>query len=169
MKNLLKISILTFVAFFFLNGLGANESKGQLFGSPELNWEKVLIELKKINARLVFLHNKGLPTLHRNQAEMMDQMRSLRNMLPGTQGITQDMEPMVAANQEQFQQMTQNNEAALAAMKLQMDKQADRTGQVIGHLSKILEANANQFQALNTRLDNMGKDLKETKERLAVF
>ncbi|QPJ61895.1 MAG: hypothetical protein G3M70_08420 [Candidatus Nitronauta litoralis] len=194
--------------------LGVNPSSAQLFGSDEKNWEKVLIELKKINARLVSLHNKDLPTLHHNQAEMMDQVGSLRSMLPSIQGkmeelrsnqseqltsvqarigqietfvqgemtrqadlqkgemngfkvdvaakfdqlrqgMAQDMEQLAASNQGQFDQMTQNNQAALDAMKLQMDKQADMTVKVIGQLTKIVDANANQFQTLNTRLDSL--------------
>ncbi len=211
MKRLLNfLWICVFLSLIF----GANPASAQLFGSDEKNWEKVLIELKKINARLVSLHNKDLPTLHHNQAEMMSQVGGLRSMMPGIQGkmeelrsnqsdqltqvqgrigqietfvqgeltrqadlqkgemngfktdvaakfdqlrqgMAQDMEQMAGANQGQFQQMTQNNEAALAAMKLQMDKQADMTGKVIGQLTKIVEANANQFQTLNTRLDSL--------------
>ncbi len=213
MKRLLNF---LWISIFLSLVFSASPASAQLFGSDEKNWEKVLIELKKINARLVSLHNKDLPTLHRNQAEMMDQVGSLRNMLPGIQGkmeelrsnqsdqmsgiqnrigqiesfvqgemsrqgdlqkaelsgfkkdvadkfdqlrqgMAQDMEQMATANQGQFQQMTQNNEAALTAMKLQMDKQADKTGQVIGHLSKILEANASQFQTLNTRMDSLNQ------------
>lgn len=211
MKRLLNF---LWICVFLSLVLGVNPASAQLFGSDEKNWEKVLIELKKINARLVSLHNKDLPTLHHNQAEMMEQVGGLRSMMPGIQGkmeelrsnqsdqltqvqarigqietfvqgemtrqadlqkgemngfktdvaakfdqlrqgMAQDMEQMAAANQGQFQQMTQNNEAALAAMKLQMDKQADMTGKVIGQLTKIVEANANQFQTLNTRLDSL--------------
>lgn len=211
MKPLTQIMIASIL--ILLTGV-ATPASAQLFGSDEKNWEKVLIELKKINARLVSLNNKDLPTLHSNQADIIEQTHTMRSMLPGIQGkmeelrsnqtdqlgemqarigqietfvqgelarqgelqkgemsgfkkdvadkfdqlrqgMAQDMEQMAAGNQAQFQQMTQNNDAALAAMKLQLDKQADMTVQVIGHLTKVLEVNEKQYQALNARLDGL--------------
>lgn len=216
---------LLWICFFLSLVFGVNPASAQLFGSDEKNWEKVLIELKKINARLVSLHNKDLPTLHSNQAELMDQARTVRSMLPGIQGkmeelrsnqteqltgmqgrigqietfvqgemarqsevqkgelngfkndvatkfdqlrqgMAQDIEQMAASNQSQFEQMSQSNQAALAAMKLQMDKQADMTGQVIAHLTKILEVNANQFQNLNTRVDTIVQTVSANSQAL---
>ncbi len=215
MKPLAQFLIFSFL--ILLTG-GATPASAQLFGSDEKNWEKVLIELKKINARLVSLHNKDLPTIHSNQADLMEQTHTMRSMLPGIQGkmeelrsnqsdqlgqvqarigqietfvqgelarqgdvqkgemsgfkkdlvdkfdqlrqgMAKDMEQIAATNQTQFQQMTQNNQATLAAMKLQMDKQA-------GILTKILEVNTNQYQALNARLETLQQAVNTNSQAL---
>lgn len=88
MKPLTQIMIASIL--ILLTG-GATPASAQLFGSDEKNWEKVLIELKKINARLVSLNNKDLPTLHSNQADIMEQTHTMRSMLPGIQGKMEEL------------------------------------------------------------------------------
>jgi len=223
MKRLASFLIAWFLLFC---AVAAAPASAQLFGSEAKNWEKVLVELKKINARLVTLHTRDLPTLHGNQADLKDQMDNVRGLLPALQGkmeesntrqdqrfgqldarigqietlvkgelerqtvkqqaeltgfkkdmvdkfeqlklgLARDMETFAASNQKQFQGMKDQNDKAAAAMKLQLDKQADLSGKVIDHLGGILDAGARQYQDLDRRLDTLQQALATSQKTLA--
>ncbi len=219
--------MLLIVGSLMVAGGGVMPASAQLFGSDAKNWEKVLVELKKINARLVTLHTRDLPTLHGNQADLKDQVDHIRGMFPGLQGkleenntrqeerlrqlearlgqvdsavksalarqtqvqqeeiagfkkdmtgkfeelkqsLAKDTETIAAANQAQLQAIQEQNQKAWVSMKQQLDKQADLTGQVIDHLTRILDSTGRQYQEVTRRLEGLKTALSANRETLAA-
>ena len=61
----------------------------QIFGSDEENWNKVFVELKKINSRLVTLETQGLGSLKNQLENMLREIEEVKHTLPQLQGVVE--------------------------------------------------------------------------------
>jgi len=76
------IRTLAFLLFF----LFPFNAFAQIFGSDEENWNKVFVELKKINSRLVTLETQGMGSLRSQLENMLREIEGIKHTLPQLQG-----------------------------------------------------------------------------------
>lgn len=89
-------SIVILLASIAIIGISPDRGWSQLFGSDEDKWERVMMEMKKINSRLVSLKTTDLKnledsqnTLKQTQGEILAQIQGLQSIIPNIQGVVE--------------------------------------------------------------------------------
>ena len=157
----------------------------QLFGDEEKKWERVLMEMKKINSRLVSLKTKDVENLQATQGklqatqgEVLSQIQALQTMLPNIQGVVEQ------SNSELGKQVTDVT-SKLADMEIflkdELDRQNNNQAETIDNLRVELSSKSDVLRSeltsqvgalrsevgsqvdamgntMGTRIDSMGKE-----------
>ncbi|MGV7221018.1 MAG: hypothetical protein ACQ9MH_05820 [Nitrospinales bacterium] len=146
MKN--KLRFLVLISFTILC-FAPQHSFAQLFGDEEKKWERVLMEMKKVNSRLVSLKTKDVESLHSTQSklqatqgEVLSQIQALQTLLPNIQGV-------VEQSNSELGRKVSDVSAKLADMEIFLKDELEK------HNSSQ-EASAQQLSAdLNSKVDAM--------------
>lgn len=154
-------------------GLFASEAFAQLFGGDNNKWERILLEIKKLNTRIV---EKVIPKIDRINSDikkikieisrvktevrnvrsgnnnLSEQIETLSNMIPGIQS---SMEQSQVRTMQQIQALGKRLEQLEAKIKAEQAQQA-RNQQV--QLDAIKQEVATQLGSLK---DGMAKDMEQ--------
>lgn len=154
-------------------GLLASEASAQLFGGDNNKWERILLEIKKLNTRIV---EKVIPKIDRINSDikkikieisrvktevrnvrsgnnnLSEQIETLSNMIPGIQS---SMEQSQVRTMQQIQALGKRLEQLEAKIKAEQAQQA-RNQQV--QLDAIKQEVATQLGSLK---DGMAKDMEQ--------
>lgn len=154
-------------------GLFASEAFAQLFGGDNNKWERILLEIKKLNTRIV---EKVIPQIDRINSDikkikieisrvktevrnvrsgnnnLSEQIETLSNMIPGIQS---SMEQSQVRTMQQIQALGKRLEQLEAKIKAEQAQQA-RNQQV--QLDAIKQEVATQLGSLK---DGMAKDMEQ--------
>lgn len=85
-----KRRILTFsVAVLFVLCVTADTARAGIFSDDEQNWEKIFVEIKKINSRLVALETDRFKALQVAQENLLRQLGEIRQVIPDLQGAVE--------------------------------------------------------------------------------
>jgi chromosome segregation ATPase len=157
MKN--KSLLLAVVSFTILCFTPQN-SFAQLFGDEEKKWERVLMEMKKVNSRLVSLKTKDVESLHSTQSklqatqgEVLSQIQALQTLLPNIQGV-------VEQSNSELDRKVSDVSAKLADMEIYLKDELER------HNASQAEAAQKLSAELNSKVDAMGSNLNTQVEAL---
>lgn len=154
-------------------GLLASEASAQLFGGDNNKWERILLEIKKLNTRIV---EKVIPQIDRINSDikkikieisrvktevrnvrsgnnnLSEQIETLSNMIPGIQS---SMEQSQVRTMQQIQALGKRLEQLEAKIKAEQAQQA-RNQQA--QLDAIKQEVATQLGSLK---DGMAKDMEQ--------
>ncbi|MCH7650720.1 MAG: hypothetical protein IIA63_06120 [Nitrospinae bacterium] len=154
-------------------GLLASDASAQLFGGDDTKWERILLEIKKLNTRIV---EKVIPQIDRINSDikkikieisrvktevrnvrsgnnnLSEQIETLSNMIPGIQS---SMEQSQVRTMQQIQALGKRLEQLEAKIKAEQAQQA-RNQQV--QLDAIKQEVATQLGSLK---DGMAKDMEQ--------
>jgi len=154
-------------------GLFASEAFAQLFGGDNNKWERILLEIKKLNTRIV---EKVIPQIDRINSDikkikieisrvktevrnvrsgnnnLSEQIETLSNMIPGIQS---SMEQSQVRTMQQIQALGKRLEQLQAKIKAE---QAQQTRNQQAQLDAIKQEVATQLGSLK---DGMAKDMEQ--------
>jgi chromosome segregation ATPase len=150
MKN--KLLFLVVVSFTILC-LTPQHSFAQLFGDEEKKWERVLMEMKKVNSRLVSLKTKDVESLHSTQSklqatqgEVLSQIQALQTLLPNIQGVVEQ------SNSELGRKVSEVS-AKLSDMEIYLKDELEKQNAGQAESSRQLSAD------LNSKVDAMSASM----------
>lgn len=154
-------------------GLFASEAFAQLFGGDNNKWERILLEIKKLNTRIV---EKVIPQIDRINSDikkikieisrvktevrnvrsgnnnLSEQIETLSNMIPGIQS---SMEQSQVRTMQQIQALGKRLEQLQAKIKAEQAQQASNQQ---AQLDAIKQEVATQLGSLK---DGMAKDMEQ--------
>ena len=123
----------------------------QLFGDDEKKWERVMMEMKKINSRLVSLKTKDLKGLEDNQAqlqqsqgEILSQIQNLQSLIPNIQGVVEQSNAAMGRQVSGFSAKLAELELALKA-ELQQNNKSQ--AEAINNLNVVVSAKVDGMAA----------------------
>jgi chromosome segregation ATPase len=82
MKNIKSVSL----CFFFLVTLIPINALADVFGTDDETWERIFVDLKKINSRLVRLETSEIKSLRHQLEDLLRQIEEIKQTLPQLQG-----------------------------------------------------------------------------------
>lgn len=132
-------------------GLSPDLALSQLFGDDDKKWERVMMEMKKINSRLVSLKTKDLQGLEDNQAqlqqsqgEILSQIQNLQNLIPNIQGVVEQSNAAMSQQVSGFSAKLAELELALKA-ELQINNKSQT--EAINNLKVEISAKVDSMTA----------------------
>ncbi|MEE9258178.1 MAG: hypothetical protein V3U37_01440 [Nitrospinaceae bacterium] len=165
--------------------LSANYSFAGLFDDDEQNWEKLFLEIKKINARLVDEISE-LKTVQNVQVDLLRQVEEIKHIIPNLQGAVEQSKAETISKVNEANKKLADLEAHLknelsASIKLQkqsfenlrsdMDDKFNRlTGGLAQDMEKLSKSNKQYFldfsQGNKEALDKIVAEVNRQNQRL---
>ncbi|MBI4389973.1 MAG: hypothetical protein HY580_07315, partial [Nitrospinae bacterium] len=149
------------LAGFFLP---AAVAQADIFGSDEKNWERVFLELKKINTRLVESLDNQMKSLQTSQANVQSQINTVKDALSELRGMMEQSEARVGGQVGKIEGKVQELDGKL---KYELDdlkkSQRESAGALRGEMLALLEK---MRQNLAMDLENMAKINQKANEGL---
>jgi chromosome segregation ATPase len=156
MKNKSLLLVVSFTILCF----SPQYSFAQLFGDEEKKWERVLMEMKKVNSRLVSLKTKDVESLHSTQSklqatqgEVLSQIQALQTLLPNIQGV-------VEQSNSELGRKVSDVSAKLADMEIFLKDELEKQNTSQSESAQKLSAE------LNSKVDAMRSDMTTQVETL---
>ncbi len=78
-----------FAVILFGLTLYSSSAEAQIFGSEEENWNKVFVELKKINSRLVVMETEGAGRVQNSLENLLREVEEIKHVIPQLQGVVE--------------------------------------------------------------------------------
>ncbi|MCH8207903.1 MAG: hypothetical protein IIA62_02420 [Nitrospinae bacterium] len=152
---------------FAMMGLSPDLALSQLFGDDEKKWERVMMEMKKINSRLVSLKTKDLKGIEDNQAqlqqsqgEVLSQIQNLQNLMPNIQGVVEQSNASIGRQVSDFSAKLAELELALKAELQKNNKsQAEAIDKLKVEVSAKVDGITAQVDTMKTQVDIMKNDM----------
>lgn len=158
-----------FVLFlsFAMMGLSPDLALSQLFGDDDKKWERVMMEMKKINSRLVSLKTKDLQGLEDNQAqlqqsqgEILSQIQNLQNLIPNIQGVVEQSNAAMSRQVSGFSAKLAELELALKAeLQINNKSQAEAIDNLKVEVSAKVDGMAAKVDTMKSQIIIMKSDM----------